>query len=135
VTEGKSGKRVLIVDDDPMIRHIVQTILEAEGYHVSLAEDGQEGVNKLRSESEQTPFDLMVLDMMMPRMTGIEVLSSVREDPAFTALPIIMLTAEAKPGDILGGYAAGASYYITKPFTRDQLLHGINLIAMGGDKE
>lgn len=70
----------------------------------------------------------MVLDMMMPKMTGIEVLTALRNEPCFNALPVIMLTAEDKPGDILGGYTAGASYYMTKPFTREQLLRGIELV-------
>jgi DNA-binding response OmpR family regulator len=73
----------------------------------------------------------MVLDMMMPKMNGLEVLSSVRADPAHETLPIIMLTAESKPDDILNGYGAGADYYMTKPFTREQLLHGIKLLFSG----
>jgi DNA-binding response OmpR family regulator len=120
--------RVLVVDDDPMIRHIVQTILEAEGYRVCTAENGADGIETLKRESASEPFRFMVLDMMMPKMTGIEVLSNVRADNAFVNLPVIMLTAEARPDDVLNGYGAGASYYMTKPFTREQLLHGIKLL-------
>jgi len=126
-------RRVLVVDDDPMIRHIVQTILEVEGYTVCTAEDGAAGVETLKRESQIEPFKFMVCDMMMPKMTGIEVLATVRADAAFQSLPIIMLTAESKPGDILNGYGAGASYYMTKPFTREQLLHGIKLLFTNGD--
>lgn len=122
------NKRVLVVDDDPMIRHIVQTILEAEGYAVQTAENGADGVDKLHQEGIAEPFRFMVLDMMMPKMTGIEVLEALRETPHFDKLPIIMLTAENKPTDILSGYSAGASYYMTKPFTREQLLRGIDLV-------
>jgi DNA-binding response OmpR family regulator len=124
----KAQSRVLVVDDDPMIRHIVQTILEAEGYRVTTAENGADGVETLRRETAIEPFKFMVLDMMMPKMTGLEVLSVVRRDEIFTDLPVIMLTAESKPDNILSGYNAGASYYMTKPFTREQLLHGIQLI-------
>jgi CheY-like chemotaxis protein len=122
------NNRVLIVDDDPMIRHILQTILEAEGYKVRAAENGAQGVEVLHSESIAEPFKFMVLDMMMPKMTGLEVLSAIRQEPIFDTLPIIMLTAENKPTDILGGYSAGANYYMTKPFTREQLLRGIQLV-------
>lgn len=122
------NKRVLIVDDDPMIRHILQTILEAEGYSVQLAENGADGVDVLHKDGIAAPFRFMVLDMMMPKMTGIEVLAALRDEPAFEKLPIIMLTAENKPTDILSGYSAGASYYMTKPFTREQLLRGIELV-------
>jgi DNA-binding response OmpR family regulator len=122
------NKRVLIVDDDPMIRHILQTILEEEGYSVQLAENGADGVDVLHKDGIAEPFRFMVLDMMMPKMTGIEVLAALRDQPAFEKLPIIMLTAESKPTDILTGYSAGASYYMTKPFTREQLLRGIELV-------
>lgn len=124
----EDSKRVLVVDDDPLIRHIVQTILEAEGYTVRLAVNGAEGVEVLHTESIAKPFNFMVLDMMMPKMTGLEVLSSIRHEPVFAKLPIIMLTAENKPTDILNGYSAGASYYMTKPFTREELLSSIELI-------
>jgi two-component system KDP operon response regulator KdpE len=126
--EQAENKRVLIVDDDPMIRHILQTILEAEGYSVQLAENGADGVEVLHKDGIAVPFRFMVLDMMMPKMTGIEVLAALRDQPAFEKLPIIMLTAENKPTDILSGYSAGASYYMTKPFTREQLLRGIELV-------
>jgi DNA-binding response OmpR family regulator len=124
------GSRILVVDDDPFIRHILQAMLEAEGYAVTQAQDGIEGLAALKQEGAPesatlSPFALMVLDVMMPRMNGLEMLQELRKDPHFETLPVLMLTAENKPEDVARGYAAGASFYMTKPFDRAQLLEGI----------
>ncbi len=121
-----AGCRVLVVDDDPFIRHIVQAMLEAEGCTVLLAENGADGLAVLKHETSRAPFTLMVLDVMMPKMTGLEMLAELRKDPELNDLPVLMLTAEGKPEDVARGYAAGASFYMTKPFDRDQLLEGIH---------
>ncbi len=124
-------KRILIVDDDPMIRSLVQAILEGEGFQVVAADDGPKGIEILDAEPRPINFDLVVLDVMMPGMNGLDVLTRMRIHPHTQKLPVVMLTGEDKAEDIMAGYSVGADYYITKPFTRQQLLYGINLV-LGG---
>lgn len=122
------GKRALVVDDDPMIRAMVQAILEAEGYQVVIAEDGQAAVDVLDSEPRPIQFNLILLDVVMPGMNGLDVLTRVKLHSHTQSIPVIMLTGESKADDIMAGYEVGADYYITKPFTRQQLLYGLNLV-------
>ena len=81
--------------------------------------------------SEQKP-DLIVLDIMMPQMDGLEVLTRLKGEPSTATIPVILLTAKVQYEDVLGGYKMGADYYITKPFTSTQLLNGINLLLGDG---
>jgi len=120
-----SGSRVLVVDDDPLIRHIVQAILEAEGCHVLTAHNGAAGLELLNRESLREPLTLVVLDVMMPEMTGLELLTELRKNPEHSSVPVLMLTGEDKASDRTRGYEAGASFYMTKPFDRAQLLEGV----------
>jgi len=114
----------MVVDDNPDIVTIVKTILEGKGYVVQSAYSGAEVFNLL---SEQKP-DLIVLDIMMPQMDGLEVLTRLKGEPSTSTIPVILLTAKVQYEDVLGGYKMGADYYITKPFTSTQLLNGINLL-------
>ncbi len=120
----EKNKTVMVVDDNPDIVTIVKTILEGKGYGVQSAYSGQEVFNLLE---EQKP-DLIVLDIMMPQMDGLEVLTRLKGEPSTAAIPVILLTAKVQYEDVLGGYKMGADYYITKPFTSTQLLNGINLL-------
>lgn len=122
------NKNVLVVDDDPMIRSLVKDMLEAEGYVVTLAEDGEQGVGILDAGPKPVEFSLIVLDVIMPGMNGLQVLTKLKEQDFTREIPVIMLTGEDKTEDILAGYNVGADYYITKPFTRQQLLHGLGLV-------
>ncbi len=117
-------RTIMVVDDNPDIVTIVKTILEVKGYGVQSAFSGQEVFNLL---SEQKP-DLIILDIMMPQMDGLEVLTRLKEDPGTATIPVILLTAKVQYEDVLGGYKMGADYYITKPFTSTQLINGINLL-------
>ncbi len=121
-------KRVLIVDDDPLIRHIVQEMLCAEGYTVVAAEDGKQAVQTLDAEPRPLKFDFIVLDVVMPGMNGLDVLMRLKMHPHTQDIPVMMLTGEDKAEDIMAGYEVGADYYITKPFTRQQLLYGVKLV-------
>ncbi len=113
------GRRVLIVDDDIRNVFALASALEMRGMKVSYAENGREGIEKLR----ETPnVDLVLLDVMMPEMDGYETAKAIRSMPRFEALPIISLTAKAMRGDRDKSIAAGASDYITKPVDMDQLL-------------
>lgn len=122
------SKRVLVVDDDPTIRNLVQAMLEAEGFTVVVAEDGQQGLEVLEKEPTPVGFNLIILDVVMPGMNGLDVLTRLKLAPRTQGIPVLMLTGEDKAEDILAGYNVGADYYITKPFTRQQLLYGIELV-------
>lgn len=109
---------VLIVDDDPDIRDIAAIKLEQAGLEVLTEADGDAG---LAAALEQAP-DVLLLDWMMPRLTGIEVCARLREHEETAQTPIILLTAKAQEADIERGFAAGANDYIVKPFSPRELV-------------
>lgn len=117
-------RSIMVVDDNPDIITIVKTILEGKGYQVLSASSGQELLNLL---TERKP-DLIILDIMMPEMDGLEVLGRLKAVTETASIPVILLTAKVQYEDVLGGYKLGADYYITKPFTSTQLVNGINLL-------
>lgn len=124
-------KRILVVDDDPMIREVVATMLAAEGYEPVLAENGRVAIELLDNEPRPIDFCMIVLDVMMPEMNGYDVLTRLKLHPHTEEIPVLMLTGEDKTEDIMAGYGAGADYYITKPFTRQQLTYGVKMILEG----
>jgi len=117
-------KTIMVVDDNPDIITIVKTILEGKGYNVLSASSGPELLNLLKSQKP----DLIILDIMMPEMDGLEVLTRLKGMADTTSIPIILLTAKVQYEDVLRGYKLAADYYITKPFTSTQLINGINLL-------
>ena len=121
------SRRLLIADDDPMIRHILQSMLESEGFTLSIVENGIEAVDFLRREPRPVELAGIILDVMMPGMSGLEVLTHVKNDSETAHIPVVLLTGESKDDAIMSGYSSGADYYITKPFTRQQLMYGLNL--------
>lgn len=123
------AKKILIVDDEPNIALSVEFLMKREGYEVAIARDGQEALDLL----PETDPDLMVLDVMMPRKNGFEVCSEVRNDPNFSGLPILMLTAKGREAEMKKGLSLGADAYITKPFsTRELVAKVIELLNNGG---
>jgi len=117
-------RTIMVVDDNPDIITIVKTILEGKGYYVLSASSGQELLHLL---TDRKP-DLIILDIMMPEMDGLEVLGRLKAVTETASIPVILLTAKVQYEDVLGGYKLGADYYITKPFTSTQLVNGINLL-------
>jgi len=111
-------KRILVVDDERHIVRLVQVNLERAGYEILTAFDGIEALEKVKTESP----DMVVLDVMMPRMDGFEVLKNLQADPKWQNIPVIMLTAKAQDADIFKGWASGVSSYLTKPFNPRELL-------------
>jgi two-component system chemotaxis response regulator CheY len=110
--------KFLIVDDFATMRRIVRNLLKEIGYeNADEAEDGQDALGKLRGGR----FDFVVSDINMPNMNGFDLLRSIRADDALKALPVLMVTAEAKKEDIITAAQAGASGYIVKPFTKATL--------------
>jgi len=117
VTANKN-MRILIVDDFSTMRRIIKNLLNDLGYtNTSEAEDGNSALTVLA----QAPFDFVVTDWNMPGMTGIELLRAIRADDRFKALPVLMVTAEAKREQIIEAAQAGVNGYIIKPFTAQTL--------------
>jgi CheY-like chemotaxis protein len=118
--EAKAQARILIVDDEPFNIEILSEHLESSGYLVEPAYDGQQAWEIL--QDEQVRFDAILLDRMMPRMNGMELLAKIKQLDRFKALPVILQTAMGSPDAVREGLQAGAYYYLTKPFERETLL-------------
>lgn len=113
-----------MVDDNADCLQLVDRMLSSQGFRVLSAQSGAAAVDLLKAESP----DVLLLDVMMPGMTGFEVLANVRESSRHYALPVIMLTASTNDDDVMTAYQYGSDYYINKPFTADQLRYGIDLV-------
>lgn len=111
-------KRILIVDDEPDLVETLSFRLEASGYEVIKADDGQKGLDKARSEKP----DLIILDLMLPKLDGYKVCRMLKFDEAYKDIPIILFTARAQEQDKKMGQDVGADGYITKPFEPQALL-------------
>jgi DNA-binding response OmpR family regulator len=109
---------ILIADDEPNIVISLEYLLQREGYRVLVARDGQEALDKLRA----TPPDLVLLDVMLPGVSGFEVCQKIRENPAWNGIRVLMLTAKGRDVEMSKGMALGADLYITKPFSTKELL-------------
>jgi DNA-binding response OmpR family regulator len=105
-------RRLLAVDDDPVILNLVKMNFEMEGFEVLTAVDGEEGLQVARDEKP----DVVVLDIMMPKMSGLEVCHILKSEAATKAIPIVLLSAKAQEADVHAGLTLGADSYVTKPF-------------------
>ena len=110
-------KRVLLAEDHPGTIEVMQTELEVLGYEVVVAQDGQEAVEKAATESP----DLIVMDIIMPKLDGFQATARIRENPRTKDIPILAATALARPGDREKCLESGCDGYIAKPFTHRQL--------------
>src|SRR5262249_61162928 len=126
-----SAEKILIVDDDEDILLIVQTILASAGFSAFTARNGREGVDLAR---DLVP-DLILLDVMMPELSGWEVCTTLKNGPETRGIPIAMLTVKSEIRDLITGMQVGADDYITKPFTRRKLLSTVRkLLEEKGEK-
>jgi two-component system, chemotaxis family, chemotaxis protein CheY len=116
--EEKMSKKILSVDDSASIRQLVSFTLEKEGYEVVSAVDGQDALQKATA----TAVDMVITDLNMPNVDGIELIQALRSDPAFKFTPIIMLTTESAMNKKDAGKQAGATGWIVKPFKPEQLI-------------
>lgn len=116
-----SSARVLAVDDSPTILEMIQAILVAGGYEVITATDGQEALNAARSEAP----DLILLDVMLPKLDGYRVCRLLKFDQKFKSIPIIMLTAKSEEQSVVTGIRTGADQYLTKPIEPERLLSAV----------
>jgi DNA-binding response OmpR family regulator len=123
---------VLVVDDDPVILKLLEVNFEMEGFEVVRAADGFEGLERARAVRP----DIVILDVMMPRMTGYEVAKALREDENTAHIPIIFVTARAQSSDVERGMELGVDDYVTKPFDPLDLIARVNaLLARSGPAE
>ena len=111
-------KRILVCDDDPVILRLLQVNLELEGYEALLAHHGAKAIEMALSERP----DLIILDIMMPRMDGYEAVQNLKADHRTSSIPVIFLSAKAQPSDIDRGKSYGVEEYLTKPFDSGELL-------------
>src|SRR5580765_6784609 len=112
------SKKILLVDDSPTAILWQRMILEEDKYQIVVATDGEEGVRVARAERP----DLVLLDVMMPRMSGFDVLRALRADDDLRHVPIIMVTTRGEMPDVMEGYESGCNEYVTKPLDRAELL-------------
>ncbi len=113
-----SRKKILVVDDDSIIREIVKDIFTQAGFTIYEAEDGEMALEKIK----ESKFDLILLDIYMPKMDGLEVLKAIKEDPKSSSIPVIMLTIRGEKDTVIKAKELGCSAYVTKPFSSSVLL-------------
>ena len=112
------SKSILIADDEPNIVISLEYLLQRDGYRVAVARDGQEALDAIAA----APPDLLLLDLMLPKVSGFEVCQTIRENPALAQMRIVILTAKGREVEMSKGLALGADAYITKPFSTKDLL-------------
>ena len=121
------GKKILIADDEPNIVVSLEFLMRQKGYDVKVATNGEDA---LAAVGEFAP-DLILLDVMMPRLSGYDVCQKVRENPAWAGIRIIMLSAKGRDVEVNKGLAVGADAYVTKPFSTKDLIEQV--VRMLGD--
>ena len=124
MSDNDSIPTILVADDEEDLRELVTYRLSRSGYNVIGAEDGQEA---LELATERTP-DLMVLDVMMPKLDGYELTRRVRAEAALRSIPVILLTARSQESDIDRGFEVGADDYLKKPFNPDELVARVRAV-------
>ena len=118
------SKSILIADDEPNIVISLEYLLQREGYHVLVARDGQEALDAI----DLMAPDLVLLDVMLPRVSGFQVCQKIRENAALNRMRVVMLTAKGRDVEMSKGMALGADAYITKPFSTKELLAQIRTL-------
>ncbi len=119
-------KHILIVDDSKTVRNLVAFIMKKEGFKVTTAEDGLDGLEKLYNAD--TKVDLIISDVNMPRMDGFTYIKSVREQPDYRDTPIIVLSTEGQEKDIQTGLNLGANLYMIKPAQPEKMVRNVKML-------
>jgi DNA-binding response OmpR family regulator len=122
------AKHILVVDDDENILNLEKTILEQKGFEVTAAQGGAEALKLLG----ERPFDLILLDVMMPEVDGFTVCRKIKESDRLKEIPVIFLTAKGGGEALAEGFESGAVMYINKPFTANKLLTIVNTMLESG---
>ena len=120
-------RKVLLVDDEPSIVKMVAKRLEVAGFEVVVAMDGEEGLEKAKTQGP----DVIILDLMLPKLNGYEVCAALKKDPQHQKIPVIMLSARVQERDEKAGLECGADAYMRKPFNSQELVGQINALASG----
>ena len=123
--------RVLVVDDDDVIRQLITVNLELEGFDVVPAVDGQDALDKVKDANVQ----VVTLDVMMPRLDGWETASRLRDDPETAHIKVILLSARAQEADLQRGEKIGVDAYLTKPFDPDELIDTVRRLMASAEAE
>jgi two-component system phosphate regulon response regulator PhoB len=126
-----SKEHILVIEDEEDILAVIHYNLAKEGYRVTSRTTGEEGLREARDSSP----DLVLLDLMLPGMDGMEVCRRLRKDPATASIPVVMLTAKGEEADIVVGLEAGADDYVTKPFSQKVLLARIKTVLRRREQE
>ncbi|MEX1361750.1 MAG: response regulator transcription factor [Nannocystaceae bacterium] len=113
-----ASKKILVIEDDASVRTLLDKSLSARGYAVTTCDDGLAGLTTL----ERTRPDLIIVDIMMPRLDGMTFVKAIKGNAATRPIPVIFLTANNDPKTMIAGINLGAKHYITKPFAIDELL-------------
>lgn len=122
-------KTVLVIDDDPDIRELITWKLGQAGYSTLIAADGEAGLAAATAGNDEGRApDLILVDWMMPKMSGIDVCRALRDNPLTARIPLILLTANAQEADVELGFAAGVDDYIAKPFSPREMLGRIQAV-------
>jgi DNA-binding response OmpR family regulator len=119
------GRTVLVIDDDPVIVELLRVNFELEGFSVICAAGGEEGLALARSDGP----DVVVSDVMMPEVSGLDVLTTLKAEPATSRLPVLLLSARAQSDDVERGLELGADGYVTKPFDPAELVTQVSDLA------
>lgn len=119
------SKHILIVDDSKTVRNLVAFIMKKEGFTVTTAEDGLDGLEKLYAAGT---VDLIISDVNMPRMDGFTFIKTVREQEAYRDLPIVVLSTEGQEHDIQQGLSLGANLYMIKPAQPDKMVRNVRML-------
>lgn len=122
------NEHILIVDDSKTVRNLVAFIMKNEGFKVTMAEDGLDGLEKLFSADK---IDLIISDVNMPRMDGFTFIKNVREQDAYKDVPIMVLSTEGRPTDIELGMQLGANLYMVKPAQPDKMVKNVKMLFGG----
>ena len=120
--------KILVIEDEPDLLEVIQYNLDREGHKVIACRNGEQGLSRIRTDNP----DLVILDLMLPGMDGVEVCRQVKSDPVTRAIPIIMVTAKSEESDIVLGLGIGADDYITKPFSPRELVARVKVVLRRG---
>ncbi|MBI2216186.1 MAG: response regulator transcription factor [Candidatus Rokubacteria bacterium] len=121
----RGRRRALVVEDEPDVAALIEHHLGREGYDVAIVDNGADAVRL----AHERPHDLVILDLMIPRLNGWEVCRRLRQDPETAGIPIIMVTGRAEEGDKILGFELGADDYLTKPFSPRELVARVRAVA------
>ncbi len=123
-TAERVRQRILVADDEPLLRDIVREILESEGYEVDEAANGEMALESMLAK----PYDLVILDLRMPRMNGFDVLQALDLEGTIEDLPVIILTGDPAPEFMHTTYRMGASYFVSKPVKMRRLVAAVRVL-------